>query len=309
MTTELPQTMLSRLTAIMESLVAVQTNDELADALQKILVNTVTGEYLGIFLMDFGTNKLRIRHTTGFTPEEREEAERTAWDRHPGWVIRNKQMLHIRDTRTDHRSQTSKRAIEVRSRLWLPIISENEAIGAIALSSSVVDAYSDEQVDLVQYAAKMAGFMYANLRDKWKLEEQFILAEEQRLEMIALSSPLVEVGRGIIVLPIIGRMDEQRAAQMTEKLLETIVSRSVRAVILDLTGVATIDSISIETLGRLHRAVRLLGSDCVFTGISGQTAALMTTIGQDLGGWTTFATVRQALASFLTGSHTAAKKA
>ncbi|HRI66823.1 MAG TPA: STAS domain-containing protein [Polyangium sp.] len=72
--------------------------------------------------------------------------------------------------------------------------------------------------------------------------------------------------------------------------------------ILDLTGVATIDSASVDHLGRIHRAIRLLGSECMFSGISGQTAALMTEISQDLANWKTFANVRQALGASTTAS-------
>ena len=207
-------------------------------------------------------------------------------------------MLHVPDTDVDSRTQNSKRAFPVRSRLWLPIINKDEAVGALGLASSQLNAYSDAHIVVLQYAASTSGFMYENLRDKWALERQFAVSEEQRRELVALSSPLVEVWDGIIVLPIIGRVDAGRAQQITEKLLEIITSRSVRAVILDLTGVAVIDPASIEHLGRMHRAVGLLGSECLFSGISGQTAALMTQIAPDLGNWKTFASVRQALRAF-----------
>jgi rsbT co-antagonist protein RsbR len=137
--------------------------------------------------------------------------------------------------------------------------------------------------------------MYKNLQDNWVLEQQFVVAERQRQELVALSSPLVEVWNGIIVLPIIGQVGEERAQRMTEKLLAMVAARNIRAVILDMTGVASIDSASIEYLGRMHHAVRLLGSNCVFTGISSTTATLITKMGVDLESWTTFATVRHAL--------------
>lgn len=292
------QALLNRLTAIMQSLATVRTQEELAHAIAGIVENTLTVEYVGIFMTHFDTGTLSMRYAKGFTTEEQKEAVRTAWERHPGWVIRNKQVLHVPDTDHDDRTQTSKRSRDVRSRLWFPIVADDEAVGAIGLASTIPHAFTYEHFVVLQYAATTSGFMFANLRDKWALEQQFIVAEEQRQELVALSSPLVEVGRGIVVLPIIGRMDESRARQMTEKLLDLIASKTLRAVILDLTGVATIDAASIEHLGHMHRAVRLLGSECVFSGISGQTAALMTDLGIDLASWKTFATVRQALASF-----------
>jgi rsbT co-antagonist protein RsbR len=292
------QAILTRITRITASLATVRDLNALAKAIHEVVEDIITVEYSGVYMMDFTVQKLRLWYAKGFTDDEHREAERTAWDRHPGWVLRNKEKLHVRDTDADQRTQSSKRAFHVRSRLWLPIMAHDEAVGALGLASSKLDVYLDEHIVILQYAATTTGFMFENLRDKWNLEQQFVVSEEQRLELVALSSPLVEVGDGIIVLPIIGRVDANRAQQITEKLLGIVASRSIHAVILDLTGVAIIDSASIEHLERMHRAVRLLGSSCLFSGISGQTAALITQIGGELGNWKTFATVRQALATF-----------
>jgi anti-anti-sigma regulatory factor len=289
------------ITRITASLATVRSLDALAKAIQGSVDETVSIQYSGVYMTDFATGQLRLWYTKGFTEEEHKEAERTAWDRHPGWVIRHKQLLHIPDTLLDDRSQSSKRAFQVRSRLWLPIMNKGEAVGSIGVASTIPHAFTTEHITILQYAAETSGFMYENLRDKWSLEQQLLIAEERRQELIALSSPLVEVWNGVVVLPVIGRMGETRAQQMTEKLLAIVASRGLRAVILDLTGVATIDATSIEYLGRVHRAVRLLGSECIFSGISGQTAALMTQLGVDLGAWKTFATVRQAIGTFSGG--------
>lgn len=293
---------LSHLTSITQSLGNVQNLDELGKAIHGVIERFTPVEYSGIYIMDFATRELRLRYVKGFSPEDVLEAEKTAWERHPGWVVRNKEILHVADTELDNRTTGSRRTAAVRSRLWLPILTPNEAVGALGLSSSQPNVFREQDIVLLQYAASTAGFMFGTLRDRWSLEEQSRLSEEQRQELEALSSPLVEVARGVIVLPIIGRVNEVRAQQMTEKLLNVIANRNVQKVILDLTGVATIDAASIEHLSRMHQAVRLLGSDCVFSGISGQTAALMTQVGIDLVGWSTFATVRQALASFSTST-------
>ncbi len=294
------QAVLERMTRITGSLATVRDLDGLARAIHNVVEDTVIVEYSGVYMLDYTNDRLRLWYTKGFTSQEHDEAERTAWDRHPGWVIRNNQMLHVPDTDTDARSQNSNRSFPVRSRLWLPITCDDKAIGAMGLASSVANTFTSEHISILEYAATTSGFMFANLRARWALEKQFLVAEEQRRELVALSSPVVEVGSGIVVLPIIGRMDENRAAQMTEKLLGLIAGQTIRVVILDLTGVAMIDSASVDHLGRMHRAIRLLGSECVFSGISGQTAALMTEISQDLANWKTFASVRQALGASTT---------
>ncbi len=289
------QVILARLTGITAALATVRTLDALAKAIHDVVEQTVFVEYSGVYMTDFTTDALRLWQAKGFGPEEQREAERTAWDRHPGWVIRNKQMLHIPDTDADSRSKDSKRTFHIRSRLWLPIMVDDRAIGAMGMASTRLNAFSQDDVTVLQYASTTSGFMYKNLQDNWVLEQQFVVAERQRQELVALSSPLVEVWNGIIVLPIIGQVGEERAQRMTEKLLAMVAARNIRAVILDMTGVASIDSASIEYLGRMHHAVRLLGSNCVFTGVSSTTATLITKMGVDLGNWMTFATVRQAL--------------
>lgn len=295
---------LGRITKITLALASVRDLDSLARTIHGIVEEIITVQYSGVYLLDFAENALKLWYTKGFSDEERREAERTAWDRHPGWVIRNKEMLHVPDTEHDVRSQSSKRAFHVRSRLWLPIMNREEAIGAIGLAGVQTHAFTNEDIVVLKYAAATSGLMFGSLRDHWALEKQLALANEQRLELEALSSPLVEVSKGVIVLPIIGRVDEQRAQQMTEKLLDVVVLRDVRTVILDLTGVATMDAASIEYLGSMLRAVRLLGSDCMFTGISGQTASLITHMGADVAHWKTFANVRQALSGLSSrGSH------
>lgn len=300
MTTDNEQSLLDRLTGITELLSSVRSLDTLAAAIQQIVEDTIIVEYMAFFALDFGTGELQMHRAKGLSDEERKEAIRTAWDRHPGWVIRNQQMLHVPDTELDNRTQTTKRRIPVRSRLWLPIVADGKSAGAIALAAAKPNSFSTEHIRILQYAASIAGFMYANLYGKWSLEQQYIVAEEQRKELEKLSSPLVEVWNGVVVLPIIGRVSEHRAQQIAEKLLGVISSRNVRTVILDLTGVATIDAASVEHIGRLHSAVRLLGSECVFSGISGTTAALTTSLGVDLSHWKTFASVRQALKTFAT---------
>lgn len=292
------QAILEHMAQVMTSLGAVRTLDALAETVHQAIEDTVVVEYSGVYMLDYVSQTLRTWRMKGFSPEERAEAERTAWERHPGWVMRNKQILHVPDTEKDNRTQNSKRAFQVRARLWVPILNKGEGIGALGLASTTPHAFTDEHLTVLQYAATMTGFMYENLRDKWLLETQLREAEERKQELVALSSPLVEVWNGVLVLPIIGRMDEARAQQIMEKLLQIISSRNVRAVILDLTGVAAIDTLSVQHLGRMQRAVRLLGSDCLLSGISGQTAALMSQFGSDLETWKTFASVRQALGAF-----------
>lgn len=286
---------LERVTRITLQLSSVQDLDSLARTIHGVVEEIINVQYSGVYLLDFSSSVLRLWYTKGFSEEEHREAERTAWDRHPGWVIRNKEMLHVPDTEADTRTQSSKRAFHVRSRLWLPIMNREEAVGAIGLASKQLNAFAGEDIIVLKYAAATGGLVFGSLRAHLELEKQLQLAVEQRRDLEALSSPLVEVSKGVVVLPIIGQVDDARAKQITEKLLHVVVSRALHTVILDLTGVAAMADESLRHLEQMHLAVRLLGADCVFTGISGQTATLMTHMGIDIAHWTTYANVRMAL--------------
>lgn len=287
-----------RLSAIVSTLAAVRSLDGLASSIHQIVEDVVRVERSGVYLCEFETGRLCLFRAKGFNDDEKREAERTAWERHPGRVMREQVVLHVPDIAMDAAQTTanSARSFVVRSRLWLPIVSEGGSVGAIGLASGESHSFSTVDMAVLRFAAGTTGLMYKNLRDTQALATQLSVASEQRRELAALSSPLVEVADGVVVLPIIGLIDEERAHLITEKLLAAVVAKQIRSVILDMTGVESIEQASIDHIGRMRSAVQLLGSRCVFSGISPETAAMAVQMNIALDGWTSFSTVRQALA-------------
>ncbi|MFO0552303.1 MAG: STAS domain-containing protein [Polyangiaceae bacterium] len=108
------------------------------------------------------------------------------------------------------------------------------------------------------------------------------LIERLRLTLDALSTPVLELGPGILAVPIIGVVDTQRSATMTEKILEEVVRARARFVVVDLTGVAVIDTSTADRLLKLAGALRLLGSECVVSGIRPAVAQTLVAIGVEL---------------------------
>lgn len=127
-----------------------------------------------------------------------------------------------------------------------------------------------------------------------KLARQMELVRQQRAAMMAMATPVIEVWDGVLALPILGVVDGDRAAAMTESLLAAIVGKRARCAILDLTGVETIDVDTAEHLLRMVRAARLLGSECLVSGISPAIAQTMTALGITIG-LRTFPTLKDAL--------------
>lgn len=124
-------------------------------------------------------------------------------------------------------------------------------------------------------------------------------AQEQVIERI--SSPILQVGRGVLAVPVLGGLHGDRAARMTEDLLAAVSQHGARAAVLDLTGLQEIDTATIEALLRTSRAVGLLGCRCILSGISPLVATLIVRLGLAGDALTTVATLEDALALALGG--------
>jgi rsbT co-antagonist protein RsbR len=101
-----------------------------------------------------------------------------------------------------------------------------------------------------------------------ELQTKIRLIEQQQKELLELSTPVIQVWDGILVLPLIGGIDDERAAQVTESILAALVRTASRSVIIDLTGVPEIGDAAASAMLRTIQAVKLLGADCSLTGIA-----------------------------------------
>jgi len=111
--------------------------------------------------------------------------------------------------------------------------------------------------------------------------ESVILRQQQ--EMLELSTPVVELWSGILALPLIGTLDSARTQIVMQNLLEAIVSRSADLAIIDITGVPTVDTLVAQHLLKTVAAARLMGADCIISGIRPQIAQTIIHLGVDLG--------------------------
>ncbi len=132
-----------------------------------------------------------------------------------------------------------------------------------------------------------------------ELEEKLSTIEQQQSAMRELSSPIIEVWAGILCLPVVGIVDTQRSAEMSAALLDAIVARQVKVAIVDLTGVDVIDTKTADHFLKMTRSVRLLGAECILTGIKPAVAQTLVHIGVDLTELTTLRSLRDALVRHL----------
>jgi rsbT co-antagonist protein RsbR len=131
-------------------------------------------------------------------------------------------------------------------------------------------------------------------------EREFVVKQQQetilRQEVILkLSTPLVEVWQGVVMVPLIGTLDSARAKQLTETVLNYIAREDIDVVGLDISGIAAVDTQAASYILRTIRAIRLMGSDAVITGIKPEVATTLVNLGVDLSGITTRSTLREGL--------------
>jgi rsbT co-antagonist protein RsbR len=132
-----------------------------------------------------------------------------------------------------------------------------------------------------------------------ELEEKIGTIEIQRAAIRELSTPIIEVWEGVLCLPVVGVLDTTRSSQMTEALLGAIVDTKADCAIIDITGIQVMDTGTADHFLRMARAVRLLGAECLLTGINPAIAQTIIHMGVDLSGVVTHRSMRSALQKYI----------
>ena len=140
----------------------------------------------------------------------------------------------------------------------------------LALLNRVLDAYEPAANRIANTVA--VGFV----------QERERIIRQQQEAIRELSTPVLQVRERLLILPIIGVVDAQRARQLTEQLLRGIRSNRAKVVVIDITGVPSVDSKVANHLVQTVEASRLLGATVIVTGLSSEIAQTLVTIGVDL---------------------------
>lgn len=140
----------------------------------------------------------------------------------------------------------------------------------------------------------------ANLEAMVEARTQELVAAQESLtrqarEIIEMSVPVLQIWEGILVVPLVGTLDSERTRGVTERLLQAIVDYRADLVLLDITGVPTVDTRTAQHLLETTRSVRLLGSRVVLTGIRPAIAQTLVHLGVDMSSLTTRATLASGL--------------
>ncbi|UQA55976.1 STAS domain-containing protein [Polyangium aurulentum] len=166
------------------------------------------------------------------------------------------------------------------------------------LEERLAELVREEKATSADLSAAL-GQLRSEMDERRRVEEELVrkleVIQQKEEEIRSLSTPILRIWRGVLALPVIGRVDGVRASQMMENLLSAIVDTGATFTILDLTGVGAVDHEAVDHMLRLVRAASLLGTRCLISGVSPRMAQIVVELGLNLSELVTFGTLEAAL--------------
>jgi len=174
------------------------------------------------------------------------------------------------------------------------------ALGVFALKDAVFELVADVADLAPEYLAfsRMIDDLGLLTFETYAAAREQIIAD-QATAMLELSTPVIRLWDGVIAVPLVGALDSARTQLVMEKLLETLVATGADHAVLDITGVSTVDTEVAQHLLKTVSAARLLGAECIVSGIRPQVAQTIVSLGIEFGDIATKATLADALAHVL----------
>ena len=174
------------------------------------------------------------------------------------------------------------------------------ALGVFALKDAVYELVADAADLVSEYLAfsRMIDDLGLLTFETYAAARERIIAD-QAASMLELSTPVIRLWEGVIAVPLVGALDSARTQLVMEKLLETLVATGADHAVLDITGVSTVDTEVAQHLLKAVSAARLLGAECIVSGIRPQVAQTIVSLGIEFGDIATKATLADALAHAL----------
>jgi len=175
-----------------------------------------------------------------------------------------------------------------------PLLIEDRIVGVLAMFSRA--PLPDDTLEALSSVANVIAQGIERRRVEESLAE--LLSErEQTIEEV--STPVVPVLEGVLVLPLIGSLDSMRAERATRAALTEVTRQGARVLILDITGARMVDSHAVARLTSLVQALKLVGADAFITGVGAHVAQTLVGLGLDMRGLKTYRTLAQALAALI----------
>jgi len=185
-----------------------------------------------------------------------------------GWQTVRDQLMEISISRVAHGSSPSETAQFLLS--LKPVMFQ--------LIREQLTTAPDELFHEIDVTNNFVDAMALHIAESYIQSRDKVIARQQE-EMLELSTPVVMLWDGIVALPVIGTLDSSRAQMVMESLLQAIVQTNSRFAIIDITGVPTVDTLVAQHLLKTITAARLMGAECILSGIRPQIAQTIVHLG------------------------------
>jgi anti-anti-sigma regulatory factor len=175
-----------------------------------------------------------------------------------------------------------------------PLVIEDRLVGVMAMFSR--EELSEDTLDAL---ASVANTIAQGIERRRADDALAALMRERERALEEISTPVVPVLEGVLVLPLIGSLDSVRTEHATRAALTEVTRQGARVCIIDITGARMVDSHAVANLTNLVHALKLVGADAFITGVGSQVAQTLVGLGLDMRGLRTFRTLAQALAALI----------
>ncbi|HEX8557849.1 MAG TPA: PAS domain S-box protein [Pyrinomonadaceae bacterium] len=177
-----------------------------------------------------------------------------------------------------------------------PLLVEDRVAGVLAMF-----ARNELPADTLEALSSVANVIAQGIERRRAEEALAALLHEREQTIAEVSTPVVPVLDGVLVLPLIGSLDTERTARATRAALQEVARQGARVCILDITGARLVDSHAVANLTNLVQALRLVGAEACVTGVGAHVAQTLVRLGLDMRGLRTYRTLAQALAALAGG--------
>jgi anti-anti-sigma factor len=243
----------------------------LIDEAVALVASTLNVEFVGFLELTPGEEGLLLAAGVGWPADEIGRVRvPTGPVSAAGYVIERKQPLLVEDLETETRFVTYQHLHEHNIRSLVDVIVDraDRPIGVLGALSKRVRHFTEGDVSFLQAVANIIATAIERERHDQTIRQ--------------LSTPVLKVKERVLLVPLIGAIDAARAQQLTDQLLQAIRTERARAVVIDLTGVVSIDRYVADRLLAAIQSARLLGAKAIVCGISGQTSRALTQTRADL---------------------------
>ena len=210
-------------------------------------------------------------------------------------VARSGQLLAIEDVST-HPLYADRPAPErdLESIVGVPLLHSGQVLGVLNVSYHTHHRFAPDELRLLQTLADQAAVAVGNALLFQKMQaimqelQETAATQSELLNLVQeLSTPVVPILPGVLLVPLVGSIDSERGRQILERLLQEVERRGARIVLVDITGVPVVDTAVAQMLLQAVQATQLLGGEAVLVGIRPEVAQTLVGLGVDLSGMTT----------------------